>query len=459
MPREWIVNTSDTIIIGGGLAGLATAVALAERGIPSTILESKTRLGGRASSFSDAETGTLIDACQHVSMGCCTAFASFCNTVGIRHLLEPQPVLWFMTPDGRTSRFARDPWPAPFHLGRALASAHYLTAIEKLRIAWGLARLALLPADADGPLAQWLVAHRQTPRTMERFWSVVLTSALNESLDRMGIKYARKVFVDAFLRDRDGFVVDVPRVPLGRLYGEELRGWLEQHGVSIRENAAVKRVLPADVAVTIELRNGETITAKQAVLAVPFERVLGLLPESMAAESFFARIGKLEASPITSVHVWYDREVMAMPHAVLVGAQGQWVFRRPGGYVQVVVSASRSRRALGRDALAAVMIDELAKLFPSAAAATVLRSKVVTEHTATFSAVPGVDALRPGQATPHPRLTLAGDWTDTGWPATMEGAVRSGNLAAGVVAEHIARNRSVNSSYSRTPFRLAADGP
>src|SRR5262245_46363335 len=185
-------QTSDqlpsVLVIGGGLAGLAAAVALAPRGFRVTVLESRQRLGGRAGSFADPASGQLTDTCQHVSMGCCTNFAHFCETVGTGRFLAPQPTLYFMTPDRRVSQFKADPWPAPLHLGRALASAHYLTAGEKLRVAWGLAAMLREPPDADPPLSEWLPRHRQTRRTIDRFWGVVLTSALNETVERAGFR-------------------------------------------------------------------------------------------------------------------------------------------------------------------------------------------------------------------------------------------------------------------------------
>ena len=449
------------IVVGGGLAGLAATVSLAGRGHAVTLLEARPRLGGRASSFTDPASGEMIDACQHVSMGCCTAFHALCETVGVRGLLTAQPRLWFRTPDGRESVFAADPWPAPFHLGRALLGAHYLTPTEKLRIAYGVARLALMPPDADPPLEAWLLRHRQTRRTIDRFWSVVLVSALNETVANVGLKYARKVFVDGFLRTRDGHTVHVPTVPLGRLYGDELRNWMQRQGVVTRLNCGVREARPggvtlrngsvraagvsrdteqdaADARGSVESLRAEVLSADAVILAVPFERVLDVLPEAIRTQPFFARIGHLSPSPITSVHLWLDREVLNHPHAVLVDSLGQWVFTRgevaPGRFsLQVVVSASRELKALGREEIQSRIVEELKRLYPRMRDAKVLQAKVVTERTATYSVVPGVDEWRPTQRTPVPGLVLAGDYTRTGWPATMEGAVRSGQLAAEAV--------------------------
>lgn len=424
-------------IVGAGLAGLAAAATLAQRGFVVTLLEARTRLGGRASSFTDAASGQVIDACQHVSMGCCTNFAHFCGTVGITNLLQRQPVLWFMTPDRRVSRLHADLLPAPLHLAPSFLRAHYLTPTEKLRIAWGLLRLRQVSTDNDAPFLDWLRRQRQTPRTLSRFWGLVLTSALNETVERVGLRYARKVFVEGFLGPRRAFEVILPRVPLARLYGEELQTWLLRHGVRLRQGCGARRFVLKDGSIEgVELRDGEQMHAHKYVAAVPFDRLLDLLPEEMVAVTpYFSDLKKLETSPITSVHVWYDRSILRRPHVVLVDCLGQWVFARgevaPGEhYVQVVVSAARQFRALGHDEVQRLILEELARLFPEAKMAQVLRARVVTEHAATFSAVPGVDKWRPSQASPIPNLFVAGDWTATRWPATMEGAVRSGYLAA-----------------------------
>ncbi len=430
------------LILGGGLAGLAAATALAPRGYRVTVLESRGRVGGRASSFTDAASGQLIDTCQHVSMGCCTNLAHFCKTVGIAHLLQTQPYLYFMTPDRQVSRFRADRLPAPFHLLRSFLGARYLTLGEKLRVARGLLRLQREPAEDDPPFLDWLTRHGQTPRTIERFWGVVLTSALNEVPERIGLRYARKVFVDGFLRHRRGFEVELPAVPLGRLYGEELQDWFKQHGVEVLLNQRVQRLEVAGRRVSrVELRGGEAREADWYVSAVPFDRLLDLLPAAVVeAQPVFANLKRLETSPITSVHIWYDRPVMELPHVVLIDCVGQWVFNRgettPGEhYLQVVVSAARQFRGLGHEEVQRRIIAELARLFPEAAPERVRRARVVTEHAATFSAVPGVDRWRPGPTSPLENLLLAGDWTDTGWPATMEGAVRSGYRAAEVLLE------------------------
>ena len=447
-------------IIGGGLAGLAAATALAPRGFQITLLESRNRFGGRAGSFTDPATGQLIDACQHVSMGCCTNFKHFTRTVGIDRWIQPQQCLHFMTPDGRVSEFRADPIPAPLHLARSFWRAHFLTFSEKTRIACGLAALALTNSQADPPLQDWLARHGQDSTTIDRFWGLILTSALNETPDRMGRRYARKVFVDAFLRHRRGFQVEIPTVPLGRLYGEELGQWLQQHQVDIRFNAGVKRICIADGRVQcLELRDGQEQQADWYLAAVPFERLLDMLPqEVIAAYPAFFNLRKLEVSPITSVHLWWDRPVISWPHVVLVDGVGQWIFNRgetaPGEhYVQVVVSAARQFRGSGEPGCVSarsghaevqrIIVEELSRLFPAAAGAKLLRARVVTEHAATFSAVPGVDRWRPNQASPIQNLFLAGDWTATDWPATMEGAVRSGYLAAEAILGHMGSKESL----------------
>jgi squalene-associated FAD-dependent desaturase len=379
----------------------------------------------------------MIDACQHVSMGCCTNLAHFFKTVGIDRFLKPQPCLYFMTKDRKVSRFSAGWLPAPLHLAGSFLGLHFFSFSEKLRIAYGLACLKATSSSADPPFLTWLEMHRQTPATIARFWGLVLTSALNEAPENIGLRYARKVFVEGFMTHRKGFEMELPTVPLGRLYGEELETWLQEHHVEVKFQEAVKGLEVRDrrVAGTLS-RSGEPLQGDHFIVTVPFDRLIDLLPQEVIEnERYFSNLKKLQLSPITSVHLWYDRPVVNYPHLVLVDCVAQWIFNRgevsPGEfYLQVVVSAARQFRGLTHDEVQKLIVTELGEVFPKAADATILRARVVTERGATFSAVPGIDSLRPDQRSPLANLYVGGDWTNTGWPATMESAVRSGYLAA-----------------------------
>jgi squalene-associated FAD-dependent desaturase len=301
------------------------------------------------------------------------------------------------------------------------------------------------PAD-DSPFQDWLARHRQTPRIVDHFWGLVLVSALNETADRIGIRYARKVFVDGFLTHPRGFEVEIPTVPLGRLYGDELIGWLRVHQVDLQlQRGARQLAIQGNRLASVRLRDDEAITADWYIAAAPFPRLLTWLPSDVVdAHPAFANLRKLETSPITSVHVWFDRAATELPHIVLLDSVGHWVFNRgevAAGewYLQVVVSAARQFRGLGHDEVERCVVAELRRLLPNLQDARLLRARVVSEHAATFSAVPGVDQWRPAQVSPIENLFLAGDWTRTGWPATMEGAVRSGYLAAEALLRRVGR--------------------
>ncbi len=442
--------TDSVLIIGGGLAGLATAVGLAEQGVRSTLLESRPRLGGRASSFHDAATDQWVDNCQHVTMGCCTNFRAFCETTGLADSFRREEVLYFIAPDGRVNPFRANSLPAPLHLAGAFARLSYLTWSDKLALGRGLRQLAARPsAGPEESFAEWLSKQRQPPRVVDRFWKVVLVSALSESLDRIGVNEARKVFVDGFLAHRDAWVVDIPRMPLEALYGTRLMSWLSQHGVDVQFLTAGERVhVESDRVSGVVLRDGRQLAADDYVLAVPHQRLLALLPGDLQRAPEIAAVARLESAPISSVHLWFDRPITPLPHAVFVEGLVQWIFNRTalsgkppaadaGWYFQVVISASRELLGQETDAIRDRVLEELSAVFPETQAAHLLRSRQVTEHRAVFSPLPGSQALRPRQQSPLANLQLAGDYTQTGWPATMEGAVRSGFLAA----ENILRRR------------------
>jgi squalene-associated FAD-dependent desaturase len=439
------------VIVGGGLAGLAAAEALSARGLSVTLLESRPRLGGRASSFEDKTTGTRIDNCQHVSLGCCTNFRDFCERTGLADSFRVEKELTFIGCDGRANRFAASRLPAPLHLLAAFGRLSYLDRRDRKALAAGLRALAKADtASLDGePFDAWLARHGQTENAVNRFWHVVLISALSETLDRISTAHARKVFVDAFLANSDGWTVQIPTRPLDELYGSRLTGHLSGQGAAVRTGAGIKRLIGENGRITAaELRSGEVIEGDEFVLAVPHHLVRSLLPESLAGRAALDDLDRLETAPISSVHLWFDRPITNLPHAVLVDRLSQWMFNRTaiqgdGGdgrhYYQVVISASREvDRAPSADTIAAVR-EEFEELWPETRAAELVHARLVTEHRAVFSVTPGSDRLRPPQQSPIGNLQLAGDWTQTGWPATMEGAVRSGYLAAENVLARLGR--------------------
>lgn len=469
------------VIAGGGLAGLAAAVALTDRGFPCTLLESRPRLGGRASSFHDPTTNTDIDNCQHVTLGCCTNFRHFCERVGLQDFFRREPALFFVGPGGKINPFAAGWLPAPLHLTGAFARLSYLSWSDKLSLARGLKALAgpVSPADESQPFSAWLTKHHQTPTTIERFWFVVLVSALSESLERISVSHARKVFVDAFLAHRDGWYVDIPSVPLEELYGGLLTEWLTSRGTTIRLQSAASQVeMSGDHVSGIRLGSDEVIVGDEFVVALPFFRVMSILPSMLQTHPDLQGIERLESAPISSIHLWLDRPIMDLPHVVLVDRVSQWVFNRTvvgastnagdakpgvvkvveGGssleqahYYQIVISASHQLASKSKSELEQIVLQELAEIWPEAAKAKLLHSRHVTEHRAVFSPLPGVDLLRPSQQSPIPNLQLAGDWTKTEWPATMEGAVRSGFLAA----ENILRRMGQPAAVLQPPLKTA----
>lgn len=448
-------NQSQVIIVGGGLAGLAAAAALGVRGVRVTLFESRPRWGGRASSFVDQVSGETIDNCQHVAMGCCTNFRHFCRLVEIDDLFRTEPRLWFVEAHGRRSQLAAAPLPAPLHLFPSLLTLKHLSWRDKWTLALGLSALARVKRNEvrGQSFDRWLQAHRQTPNAIEKFWHVVLVSALSESLDRIDVWQARKVFVDGFLAHRDGWQVRIPTTPLSEIYDSSLAKWLAGQGVSLRSPEGISRLVVEDGTVRgVELRTGERVSTEQVILAVPWHLVGSLFPEELRSHPQLQALEHLEAAPISSVHLWFDKPLTPLPHAALIGGLSQWVFNRDAiqghrdeqqHYYQVVVSASRDLAAITSEHIIEQVVGELRSAWPDSAAAKLLRGRVVTEHKAVFSPLAGADERRPPQQSFVPNVQFAGDWTQTGWPATMEGAVRSGYLAAENVLRKLGRSERI----------------
>jgi len=430
-------------VIGGGLAGLSSAVALADAGFRVRLLERRPFLGGRAASY-DLPGGEHVDNCQHVTLGCCTNLDDFYRRVEAGHKIVFYDRLVFVDSAGHRAVLQAAPLPPPFHLAPAFALYPFLTWAERHQIGHALmsiARRGERSADGDGAgesMLDWLRRHRQSNASMERFWKVVLVSALNENLGRMDARYGLDVFWKAFLSNRAGYRLGIPRTPLGELY-DGCGAAIERRGGEVALRAAVRGLRVSDGrVVAVEMDTGRNETADIYVLAVPHEGVLDLLPALVVdQETQFANLRRLRTSPITGVHFWFDRDVMAEPFLTPVDTTTQWIFNKsrlygqPGGrYLQLVISASYDLLPRSRQEIIELCRAELRTLLPATREANLVKATVVKEAAATFSPEPGSDRWRPSQCTSLPNLYLAGDWTKTGWPATMEGAVRSGYLAA-----------------------------
>jgi squalene-associated FAD-dependent desaturase len=438
------MSSKSVIVIGAGLAGLSSGVALAEAGFRVKLLEQRPFLGGRASSYSLPD-GEEIDNCQHVTLGCCTNLDDFYERVGALGKIVRYGRLIFVDSAGHRAVMEASALPPPFHLAPSLVFYPSLNWAEKRGIGEAMLSIARRggrnnDGDAVGcSMLDWLHAHRQSEGAISRFWAVVLVSALNEELARMEARYGLDVFWKAFLSARSGYVVGIPRVPLGELY-EGCRAAIEQRGGEVLCRAAVRGLTEDDGRISgVGMDGGRQYIADFYILAVPHEAALKLLPERMvASEAQFRQIRNLQVSPITSVHFWFDRDVMAEPFVTLLDRTTQWIFNKSrlsqgpdeGRYLQSVISASYGLVERSRQGIINLCLGELQQVLPKAGKARLIKATVVKETAATFSPQPGADRWRPSQRTPLPNLFLAGDWTATGWPATMEGAVRSGYLAA-----------------------------
>ena len=430
-----------TIIVGGGLAGLAAAVTLTESGEGVELFEARRRLGGRASSWLDPASGEMIDVCQHVGMACCTNFADFCRRTGLSGSFRRASVLHFFGPDGRRYDLRATPGlPAPLHLLPSLLRLGYLSLRERLSAIAAVGKLARMGDGLDAiSVGQWLTEQRQSPAAVERFWAPVLLSALGETLDKASLKYARKVFVDGFLANRDAFQVDVPQASLSELFGERVPAWLRERGAVLQTGLAVRSIRrTGSGSYELDLGDGVTREAARVIIALPWRKAADVLSPLADVWPAVRQWRTIDGSPISGVHLWFDRPLTDLPHAVLVGTLAQWLFRpetvasEAGGehYYQVVVSASYDLESLDKRAAVEQVVGELTRAFPQAGDVRLLRHRIVTEREAVFSVRPGLDAVRPLQKSPLPGLAIAGDWTATGWPGTLESAVRSGYLAA-----------------------------
>ncbi len=452
------MSSKNVIVIGGGLAGLAAGVALAESGWRVKLFEQRPFLGGRATSYV-LPSGEHVDNCQHVTLGCCTNLDDFYRRVGSANKVKFFDRLFFLDPQGRGGAMQAGILPAPFHMTGSFATFAPLSLGDKLSIARAMLtilRTAGKPKEVDTPagisMHDWLKSQKQTPRAIERFWRVVLVSALDEELDRTDARFGIDVFWKAFLSNRTGYRMGVPAVPLAELY-DGCRIAIEKMGGEATLRAPVRAIRFENGALTaVQFDNSREESADAYVFAIPHNALDALVPpEIKAANPALASLDKIKVSPITGVHFWFDRPVTAEPFVTLLDTTVQWVFNKtalytdqsdapvPGAqqYLQLVISASYDLLKKSREEIIEICLKEIRQALPAAREAELVKATVIKEAAATFSPEPGVDRFRPAQTTNTPGLFLAGDWTATGWPATMEGAVRSGYLAAEAVLRSV----------------------
>lgn len=439
----------DVAVIGAGTAGLAAAVALAKDGARVTLLERRPFVGGRAYSYAHPAIGETIDS-QHVILGCCTNFVDLIHQASADDTIRWYDDLCFLEP--QPSGTSRRSWlrpgslPAPGHKTLSFLSAHMLSLADKAAIARGLMHfLCGYPASDDESFATWLKRTGQTDRAIRHFWEPIIVGALNDVFERCSTKYAGKVFHESFLRSNEAGRLGIPAAPLSDFF-QPVVALADSLGVDLRPNSSVEALTPnADQTWTVATRSGE-ITATSVILATSFRQTQELLRPIGPALDF--NYDKLVAAPITTIHLWYDREVTDLDHAVLLDTRIQWLFHKSrirrwpaeqGSYLELVISASWPEIEMSREEILAEALREAELFFPRIREAKLLKSSVLKEARATFSVTPGLDQYRPQQRTGLSGLYLAGDWTATEWPSTMEGAIRSGRMAAGEVVGDRAR--------------------
>jgi squalene-associated FAD-dependent desaturase len=517
-PREkWATRLTDPMpptssqptvaIAGGGLAGLAAACALSDAGFHVTLFEKRPFLGGRASSYEHPGTGEVVDNCQHVLFRVCTNLIEFYERIGVVDQIRWFDQMNFIEPGGRISVMKSSPLPAPLHTAPSFFKFSFLSIGDKLAIARALAPLTLTEQRDNGDsFQQWLDRHGQSKTAVERFWRPILISALSEELDRISISAAAQVVRES-MKSSEARQMGVPTVPLTDLYnaaGDYVRA---RSGV-LHFRRSVEGISADSSQARVRLADAED-AFDYLVVALPFDSLARVLPDAPESKVIREQVDHFENSPITGIHLWFDRQISDLDHAVLLDRTIQWMFHKSrlqpmrserdkglsspaadlsspdrgsssldagpspgadpnplnhrgraalqgrvsiaeengasapaGSYIELVVSSSKSLINKSRSEIVDLALSEVREFFPAAREANLVKSTVIKEVNATYSPRPGIDAHRPTAVTAWPRVFLAGDWTATGWPATMEGAVRSGYLAAEAVARAAGRKEA-----------------
>ena len=462
----------DVIVIGGGFAGLSAAARLAKDGAHVLVLEAKARLGGRATAFTDRDTGELVDNGQHILVGCYAETFAFLRDIGAAGNVQLQPRLAVTMIDraGRRSRLSMAALPRPFDLIGGIFDWDALSwrdrlAIVGMRTPLKLAQREMEPgatrkAASPGETVEgWLIRNGQTPRLREMLWDPLALAALNQKPSQAAAPTFARVLAEMFGGEPGAAAIALPTTPLHLMYAEPARAYIERHG-GVVKTGATATVEVADGRVTAVQANGERWPASRVISAVPWFAFADLFPgEPPALREAIERARRRTSCPIVTVNLWFDRQILDEPFVGLPGRAMQWVFDKGlifgsraaasahggehhdaaagNGVAHLSLVSSGASAILNRtnDELIRMAHEELLDALPATRTARLLRATVVREPRATFSLAPN-EPPRQAAETAVRGLVLAGDWIDTGLPATIESAVRSGHHAAQAIAKH-----------------------
>lgn len=428
-PQHGGARADGVIVVGGGIAGIAAALRLAERGVRVRLFETRRKLGGRATSFDDVRSGERLDNCQHITMGCCTNFLDLLARLGVADKIAWFSEIHWIEAGGRRSVLRPGSTPAPVHFAGSFLRARFLTVEEKLAIAHGMHAMARLDAGRLEAVTftQWLRRMEQPRGAIEKFWAPVVVSACNLWPERLVASEAAHVFQEGFLAHRDAARMGVPTTPLVELY-DAAENAISHAGGELHLGASAVRVDAHEV----ELADGSTLRADAVICATPFERAAKLASDRVRRiDPRFRRMERLEHSPILGVHLIFDRPVLTLPQAALVNRGVQWIFRKDdaGARIHAVMSGADDWIPLTEAEIVQRVVADIHACLPESRGATLIAGRPVKEKRATFAPTPESIGLRPTTTGPS-GVILAGDYVQTGWPSTMEGATRSGYLAA-----------------------------
>lgn len=454
-------------VVGAGLAGLTAALDLADAGRRVTLFERRPFAGGKAYSFDDPNHDVVLDNGQHITMRCCTAYQSLLERIGCGDIVSYQPNLEVavIDPESRGRRVsvlagqrnralsqlglsALTGLPAPLHLVPSLLGYEHLSAAEKARLALALQPIRRMSESERQALdrqsfADWLRAHRQSDRAIDRFWDLIVLPTCNDRSEDVSATQAIQVFQEGFSRDRDAANIGLFRRGLGEVADVAVQRLCER-GVRVEFNSSVRGIATRGSNVAaVQYGRDRTMDVSAVVLALPPRKAIELIPAGWRRREPFWRLSQHEVSPIVNVHMQWDRQVMRRDFVAVLDPDAQFIFNRsqmhgwqtPPHWISVSLSGAHELVNLPQRAIVERVERAVRRALPRTADARLLATRVIKEAEATFRPKPGMNAHRVGPKTPIANLALAGAWTDTGWPATMESAVRSGHAAAAAILE------------------------